>query len=405
MALKTIEDIDVKGKCVLMRTDFNVPMTPDNRVANNFRITQAIPSIRSVIERGGRLVLMSHLGRPDGSGFVERHSLKPVAEELGSLLGDLAPDGVFFPSNDCVDERTRESVAALKDGQVLMLENLRFHVGEMEDDANFAAKLAGYGEIYCNNAFGCCHRAHASIYATPMHMMDHPRVAGLLVAEEVRYLRELLASPEHPFVSILGGAKVSDKIGALKNMIGKVDSLLIGGAMAYTIMKVMGREVGSSLIEDDKLGQAEEIIHLVDSSSTDLVLPVDHVCGRELSHESPVMVSHPDIPSGWMGLDIGPSTTARFTEVVRNAKTVVWNGPLGAFETTPFDVGTRQISVAMASCTESGGITVVGGGDTVSAVGLSGMTARMSHVSTGGGASLKLLEGDDLIGLQPLEQA
>ena len=319
-------------------------------------------------------------------------------------LGDDASDGVFFPSTDCTDEAARAAVSDLKSGQVLLLENLRFHIGEMEDDATFASKLADYGDIYCNDAFGCCHRAHASIYATPMHMQDKPRVAGMLVADEVRYMREALDAPNKPFAAILGGAKVSDKIGALKNLIGKVESLLVGGAMAYTIMKVMGTKVGSSLIEHDKLSQAEEIIHLVDASPTDLVLPIDHVCGRELSHESPVMVSQGEIPDGWMGLDIGPATTARFTDIVRNAKTAVWNGPLGAFETAPFDVGTRQVAVAMASCTESGGVTVVGGGDTVAAVELAGVTSRMSHVSTGGGASLKLLEGSDLIGLQPLEE-
>ena len=405
MAFKTIEDIDVNGKCVLMRLDFNVPMSSNCTVADSFRINQALPSIRSVLSRGGRLVILSHLGRPDGSGYVEKFSMKPVADQLANLLGDDAPDGVFFPSTDCTDEAARSAVADLKSGQVLLLENVRFHIGEMEDDATFAEKLAAYGDIYCNDAFGCCHRAHASIYATPMHMKDKPRVAGMLVADELRYMREALDAPEKPFVAILGGAKVSDKIGALKNLIGKVESLLVGGAMAYTIMKVMGTKVGSSLIEHDKLSQAEEIIHLVDASSTDLVLPVDHVCGRELSHESPVMVSQGEIPDGWMGLDIGPSTTARFTDIVRHAKTAVWNGPLGAFETAPFDVGTRQVAVAMASCTESGGVTVVGGGDTVAAVELAGVTSRMSHVSTGGGASLKLLEGSDLIGLQPLEEA
>ncbi|MAJ46043.1 MAG: phosphoglycerate kinase [Planctomycetes bacterium TMED75] len=405
MAFKTIEDIDVNGKCVLMRVDFNVPMSPSNTVADSFRIKQALPSIRSVIARGGRLVLMSHLGRPDGSGYVSKFSLKPIATELASLLGDSAPDGVFFPSEDCIDAQAAEAVASLKDGQIVLLENLRFHVGEMEDDATFASKLAAYGDIYCNDAFGACHRAHASVYGTPMGMQEDPRVAGLLVSEEIRYLREALNAPEHPFVAVIGGAKVSHKIGALKNLIGKVDSLLVGGAMAYTIMQVMGTNIGSSLVEHDKLSQAEEIIHLVDSSSTDLVLPIDHVCGRELSHESPVMVSQGEVPNGWMGLDIGPATTARFTDVVRHAKKVVWNGPLGAFETPPFDVGTRQLAVAMASCTESGGITVVGGGDTAAAVELAGVSSRMSHVSTGGGASLKLLEGGDLIGLQPLEQA
>lgn len=405
MALKTIEDVDVKGKRVLMRTDFNVPMTPEGEVGDDFRIRKALPSIRSVLGRGGRLVLMAHLGRPSGEGYEKHFSLKPIAARLSELLGEDAPDGVLFPSHDCIDSVAAGAVDGLGDGQVMLLENLRFHVGESEDDPVFVSKLTPYGDIYCNDAFGASHRPHASIYGVPMAMKPKPCVAGHLVAEEVRFLREALESPERPFVAIIGGAKVSDKIGALKNLIGKVDTLLVGGAMAYTLLKVMGKGVGASLVENDKLAEAGEIIHLVDASATDLVLPIDHVCGRELSHESPVKVVEGSIPDGWMGLDIGPETTARFTAVVRTAKTVVWNGPLGAFETTPFDVGTRQVAVALAACTAAGGVTVVGGGDTASAVDLAGVESRISHVSTGGGASLKMLEGEQLIGLQPLELA
>lgn len=405
MALKTIEDIDVQGKRVLMRTDFNVPMTPDGEVGDDFRIRMALPSIKSVLKRGGRLIIMSHLGRPSGEGPETHYSLKPIAKRLSELLGDDAQDGVLFPGQDCIDAASASAVEGLGDGQVMMLENLRFHVAETEDDATFAGKLAAYGEIYCNDAFGASHRPHASIYGVPMAMKPAPCVAGMLVSDEVKFLREALESPERPFVAIIGGAKVSDKIGALKNLIGKVDTLLVGGGMAYTLLKVMGHGIGASLVENDKLTEATEIIHLVDASATDLVLPTDHVCGRELSHESPVEVFEGDIPDGWMGLDIGPATTARFTAVVRDAKTVVWNGPLGAFETTPFDVGTRQVSVALAGCTAEGGITVVGGGDTASAVELAGVESRMSHVSTGGGASLKMLEGEQLIGLQPLDEA
>ena len=405
MSFKTIDQIDVKGQRVLMRVDFNVPMGPDGTVADDFRIKAALPSIKSVLSRGGRLILMSHLGRPAGTGPEPHLSLAPIAQSLSKLLGSDTPDGVLFPGTDCVDAATIAAADGLGDGQAMLLENLRFHDGETSGNAGFAQKLAALGDVYCNDAFGASHRPHASIYALPMAMKPKPCVAGSLVAEEVSFLREALKEPARPFVAITGGAKVSDKISALKNLIGKVDTLLVGGAMAYTLLKVRGKTVGTSLVENDKLTEAEEIIHLVDSSATDLVLPVDHVCGRELSHESPVRVFDDQIPDGWMGLDIGPATTARYTDIIRHAKTVVWNGPLGAFETRPFDVGTRQVAVAMAACTSNDGLTVVGGGDTAAAVELAGVSDRMSHVSTGGGASLKLLEGEDLIGLQPLDMA
>ena len=404
MTFKTIEDVDVRGKRVLMRVDFNVPMSSEGRIEDDFRIRHALPSIRSVLSRGGRLVLLSHLGRPTGAGFEASHSLAPVACHLGELLGSDAPGGVGFPSNDCLDADASQAVSELVDGEVVLLENLRFNEGETADSSEFAHALASFGDVYCNDAFGCCHRAHASVHALPSAMSDRPRVTGLLVGDETRYLGQALETPERPFVAILGGAKVSDKIGALKNLIGNVDTLLVGGAMAYTFMKVMDHAVGSSLVEEDKLELARQIIQLVDASATDLVLPVDHVCGRELSHESPVCVSDQDIPDGWMGLDIGPATTARFTSVIREARTVVWNGPMGAFETKPFDVGTRQVAVSMASCAENGGLSIVGGGDTAAAVLLAGVSERMSHVSTGGGASLRLLEGDNLVGLSCLEE-
>ena len=404
MTFKTIDDVDVRGKRVLMRVDFNVPMSSNGRIDDDFRIRHALPSIRSVLSRGGRLVLLSHLGRPSGNGSEPSLSLAPLARHLGELLGSDAPRGVGFPSTDCLDAESVQAVSELVDGDVMLLENLRFNQGETSDSTEFAQALAQLGDVYCNDAFGCCHRAHASVHALPRAMSDRPRVIGLLVADEMRYLGQALETPKRPFVAILGGSKVSDKIGALKNLIGNVDTLLVGGAMAYTLMKVMGQNVGSSLVEDDKLDLAREIIQMVDASATDLVLPVDHICGRELSHGSPVRVSDQDIPDGWMGLDIGPDTTARFTSVVRKAQTVVWNGPLGAFETVPFDVGTRQVAVSMASCAENGGLSIVGGGDTAAAVLLAGVSQRMSHVSTGGGASLRLLEGEKLVGLSCLEE-
>ncbi|MCH2145320.1 MAG: phosphoglycerate kinase [Phycisphaerales bacterium] len=405
MALKTIEDVDVRGRRVLMRVDFNVPLDPDGVVIDDFRIRAALPSIRSVLSRGGRLVLISHLGRPKGTGYEQAFSLAPVAAVLSELLADLLPEGVVFPGNDCIDEAASAATGSLEDGRVVLLENLRFHAGETAGDTVFAEQLAGHGDLYCNNAFGTSHRPHASMYGVPLAMKPNPCVAGSLVAEEVAFMGDALEHPTRPFVAITGGAKVSDKLTALRNLIGKVDTLLVGGAMAYTFMKALGQGVGSSLVEDDRLDDAREIIRLVDGSATDLVLPVDHVCGRELSDQSPVLVADQEIPDGWMGLDIGPASTARFTSVVREAGTVVWNGPLGAFETRPFDVGTRQVAVALAASTEAGGLTVVGGGDTASAVELAGVSGRMSHVSTGGGASLKLLEGASLVGLEALDRA
>lgn len=405
MTLKTIDQVDVKGRRVLMRVDFNVPFEPDGTISDDFRIRAALPSIRSVLAAGGRLILLSHRGRPDGTGPQPELSLAPVADALAGLLGADAPDGVLFPGDDCIGDPAVAAAERLADGQVMLLENLRFHSEETAGDPAFAARLASMGEVYCNNAFGACHRAHASMVALPEAVKPGPCVAGSLVAEEVAALHDALEEPKRPFVAITGGAKVSDKIGALKNLIGRVDTLLVGGAMAYTLLESMGHDVGSSLVESDRLEEAKEIIRLVDSSATDLVLPVDHVCGRELSHESPVRVFDGSIPDGWMGLDIGPSTTARYTQVVRDAGTVVWNGPLGAFETRPFDVGTRQVAVAMAACTANDGLTVVGGGDTASAVELAGVSGRMSHVSTGGGASLRLLEGAELVGLAALDRA
>jgi len=405
MALKTIEDIDVRGKRVLMRVDFNVPLDSDGAVTDDFRIRSALPSIRSVLARGGRLVLMSHLGRPSGSGHEAAFSLVPVARVLSSLLAEECPDGVSVPADRCIAPGAIEAVAALGDGQALLLENLRFEAGETAGDPEFSERLAAMGDIYCNNAFGTSHRAHASMHGVALAIKPGPCVAGGLVAEEVGFLLDALEDPRRPFVAITGGAKVSDKILALRNLIGRVDTLLVGGAMAYTFMKALGQDVGSSLVEGDRLDEAREIIGLVDASGTDLVLPVDHVCGRELSPDSPVEVHDGGIPDGWMGLDIGPRTTARFTEEIRPAGTVVWNGPLGAFETPPFDVGTRQVAEALAICTDRGGLTVVGGGDTAAAVESAGVTARMQHVSTGGGASLKLLEGSPLVGLEPLEGA
>lgn len=392
MALVTIDDLDVRGQTVVLRVDFNVPEGDD------FRIRAAIPTIRSVLDRGGRLVLLSHLGRPKGDGFEDAFSLRTVAKRLEALLGDAAPRGVGFASLD-------QGIGTLEDGDVLLLENLRFDAGEKAGDQSFAARLAALGDIYCNDAFGTAHRAHASMVALPNAMKPKPCVAGLLLAEEVRFLRDVLEAPGRPFVAVMGGAKVSDKLGAIKNLVGRIDTLLVGGAMAYTLLKVLGHKVGSSLVEEERLDDAREIVRMIESSSTEMRLPIDHVCGRALSSVSPLQIVDGDIPEHWMGLDIGPQTTAEFTNVLRGAKTIVWNGPMGAFETMPFDVGTRQLALALAAATHNGATTIVGGGDTVAAVKLAGVVDRVGHVSTGGGASIRMLEGRALPGLEPLDEA
>jgi len=397
----SIEKTDVAGKRVLMRVDFNVPLE-EGAITDDRRIRMSLPGISSVLTRGGKLILMSHLGRPEGTGFESSGSLKLVAERLRELLPGTT---VHFPSQDCVDDAAAAAVAACKPGEVVLLENLRFHKAEKKGDAAFAAKLAAYGDIYCNDAFGTAHRADASMVAVPQAMQGRPRVAGPLMAKEIQYLQTALQNAERPVVVILGGSKVSDKIGAIEHMGTKAGWLLIGGAMSYTLLKSMGRKVGKSLVEEKMLGTAKKLIEGFANSPVKGMVPVDHVCGKELAQGTPVQVVGDSIPDGWMGLDIGPETVSRYTKVIDDARTVVWNGPMGAFETVPFDAGTRAIARAVAGVTKRGGTTVVCGGDTAAAVAEFGMADQYSHVSTGGGASLELLEGRTFESLEVLDNA
>lgn len=391
MPKMTIDQIDVKSKRVLMRVDFNVPLDEaTGRITDDNRIRQALPTIKSVISRGGRLILMSHLGRPEGTGFVPSESLTPAADRLRELLGNVK---VEFPSNDCIDAMAAAAVAALKGGEIVVLENLRFHKGEKKGDSAFAAKLAAYGEIYCNDAFGTAHRNDASMFAVPKAMEGKPRVAGLLLQKELKYLSEAIEKARKPYVAVLGGAKVSDKLGAIKNLMNKVDTILIGGAMAYTFIKAQGNEVGSSLVQNNMLDQAAQILDAAARSKTDLILPEDHVCGKQISSQTSTQIVEGEIPGGWMGLDIGPKTTGLYAKTLQGAKTIVWNGPMGVFETPPFDVGTREVARAMAKATKGGAVSIVGGGDSAAAVEAFGLAGEFSHVSTGGGASLEMLEG------------
>jgi phosphoglycerate kinase len=398
MAKQTIDKVNVAGKRVLMRVDFNVPLDDGGAITDDRRIREALPSIKSVIERGGRLILISHLGRPEGKGSEPQYSLKPAADRLQELLGGTP---VHFVPDDCVGPAAAAAVQNLNDGEVLVLDNLRFKAGEKNGDGTFASKLAAFGDIYCNEAFGTSHRNDASMYALPKAMGDKPRVAGLLLRRELEFLSDAINSARPPFVAVLGGAKVSDKLGAISNLMGKVDTILIGGAMAYTFLKALGHDIGSSLVQVGMLDKARRILDEAAASKTDLLLPKDHVCGRQITRMTPMQVTEGSIPQGWMGLDIGPKTTAQYSEVLRSAMTIVWNGPMGVFEVDPFDKGTRQVAEAIAKATSKGATSVIGGGDTAAAVHVFGLDDAFSHVSTGGGASLELLEGKafDSVGL------
>ncbi len=400
MSKLSIEQVDVAGRRVLTRVDFNVPLDKSGHITDDRRIRAALPTIQSIIRRRGKVILMSHLGRPAENGYESKYSLKPAAEALGRMLGR----PVTFPSKDCIDAGAAAAVAALGEGQVLLLENLRFHAGETENNPDFAAKLAAYGDVYCNDAFGTAHRAHASIVGVARAMKGAPRAAGLLLLAEVKYLADLLEDPQRPFVAVLGGAKVSDKLGAIRRLLDVVDDVLVGGAMAYAFLEVLGRRMGKSRVERDCLDEARGIIELAAEKKADLFFPNDHVCGKEISAETPIEVFEDHIGDGWVGLDIGPKTRHRYTERIAKAKTVIWNGPMGVFEIGPFSVGTRAIADAMASATDKGATTVIGGGDSAAAVESFGMDDRFSHVSTGGGASLTLLEGGEMPGLDVLDR-
>jgi len=398
MNKKTITDIDVAGKKVLMRVDFNVPVTPEGTVGDDTRISAAIPSIQHVLKQGGSVVLMSHLGRPKGKPAPE-YSLKPVAADLSAKLGI----EVQF-AGDCVGEEAAAKAAALKGGEVLLLENLRFYAEEegkgttAEAQEAFAKKLAALGEVYVNDAFGTAHRAHASMAGVTKFFKDS--VAGFLLEKEITYLAKTLESPEHPFVAIIGGAKISGKIDVIVNLMDKVDTLLIGGGMAYTFFKAMGKKIGGSIHEDDKMELALQIMEDAKAKGVQFLLPVDNVIGDDFSESANVQIVEGDIPDGWEGLDIGPKTRDIFCAEIAKAKTVIWNGPMGCFEMAPFAAGTNAVAQAVAD--NAACISIIGGGDSVSAIKKAGLDDKITHISTGGGASLELMEGKELPGLTAL---
>jgi phosphoglycerate kinase len=394
MVKKTIASIDPKGKRVLMRVDFNVPIQ-DGKVGDDKRIAAALPTIKNVIDRGGRLILMSHLGRPKGGPSPE-FSLKPTADRLGELLGK--PVGFV---DDCMGEKVTAVVKGLKDGDVLVLENVRFHKQEEADDESFSKQLASLGDIYVNDAFGTAHRCHASTHGAAKFITG-PKVIGFLIEKELKYLDEALNNPKRPFVAVLGGAKVSDKIEVIKNLLAKVDKLLIGGAMAYTFMKAQGKPTGDSLVEADKVDLAKELVKF---GGEKLVLPVDTVCGKEFKEDTQTQICEGSIPDGWQGLDIGPKSTEIFRTILVSAKTIVWNGPVGVFEMAPFAKGTFALAQAIADATGKGAISVIGGGDSASAIKKAGLNKSMTHISTGGGASLEFMEGKGFETLDILDNA
>ncbi len=401
MPKKNITAVPVSGKRVLIRVDFNVPIE-DGKITDDRRIREALPTVKSVLDRGGSAVLMSHLGRPEGKGFEAEYSLKPCAEALAKLLGR----PVAFPSNDCVDDKAAAAVRAAKPGDLILLDNLRFHKAEKKGDPAFAAKLAAYGDVYCNDAFGTCHRAEASMVAVPRAMAGKPRVVGLLVEKELKYLSEAIASPRKPFVVVLGGAKVSDKMPAIENLLPKADAVIVGGAMAYTFLKALGKRVGKSRVEEDRLGDAKRALDLAAKLKAELHLPTDHVCSTVFAETGGrVEVCDGDIKDDLMGLDIGPKTQAQFASVLAKAKTIVWNGPMGVFEWPAFAAGTQQVARAIAGATSNGAVSIVGGGDSAAAVEKFGLASKMSHVSTGGGASLEMLEGKKFESVELLDNA
>jgi phosphoglycerate kinase len=393
MAKKTIADVDVADKTVLMRVDFNVPLDEHQQVTDDLRIRMALPSIRSVLDRGGKLILMSHLGRPKDQPEPE-YSLRPAAERLAQLLSQ----PVAF-ARDTVGPDAQALVHALSKGGVLVLENLRFNKGEKKGDAEFAGALAAMADIYCNDAFGTCHREDASMVAVPKAMTGKPKVVGFLVAREIQYLSDVIGSPERPFVAILGGAKVSDKINVIRNLLGICDHVLIGGAMAYTFSLAQGGKVGQSLVEPDKVELANELLGL---SGGKLMLPVDTHCGDAFRSDcNKQVVKAGEIPDGFEGLDIGPETARIYADKVRSAKTVVWNGPMGVFEMPPFDEGTKAVAQAIA---DSDATSIIGGGDSAAAIQQLGFADKVTHISTGGGASLSMLEGQKFTAVEILDE-
>jgi len=393
MSKLLLKDLDVKGKRVLMRVDFNVPQDEAGNITDDTRIRAALPSIRYVLERGGKVILMSHLGRPKGKP-VPKYRMDAVAERLSQLLGK-----PVRKMDDCIGREVKEATLAMNPGDVLLLENLRFHAEEQANDATFAEQLASLGEVFVNDAFGTAHRAHASVAGVPRFLKS---AAGFLLQKELENLGMLLENPERPFMAILGGAKVSDKIPILTNLLERLDAVLIGGGMCYTFLKVRGLSIGKSKFEQDCAEDAKKILEEAARRNVEIALPVDHIVATEFSPDAERRIVEKEVPEGWMGLDIGPKSVQIFLERLKRARTVFWNGPVGVFEMEPFSGGTRAIAEALAAGSAK---TVVGGGDTAAAVKNLGLSESMGHISTGGGAALEFLEGKVLPGIAALSDA
>jgi len=387
----SVEDLKLKGKRVLIRVDFNVPLN-NKQIIDDTRIKAALSTIKYVIENGGKAILMSHLGRPDGKVMPE-FSLKPAAERLRELL-----EKAVTMAPDCIGDEVKAIVSKMEDGDVVLLENLRFHAEEQKNDPDFAKKLAELADLYVNDAFGAAHRAHASTAGVTKYVSQS--AAGFLMQKEIKYISEAIENPERPFMVVLGGAKVSDKIGVIENLMKKADDIIIGGAMAYTFLKAQGKKVGKSLVEEDKVEMARELLKKSLDLSVPVYLPIDHVVADEFAPDANTKTHHRcSVCDGWHGMDIGPDTIATYRGILKNAKTIIWNGPMGVFEFDAFAKGSFAIAKILA---ESDAVTIVGGGDCVAAVQKSGYADKITHISTGGGASLELMEGKELPGIAAL---
>jgi phosphoglycerate kinase len=387
MARLTVKDVSFRNKRVLVRVDFNVPVDKDGIISNDYRIVSSLPTIKKILEDGGSVICMSHLGRPKGEGYEKAYTLKPVQDRLGQLLETQV---LFAP--DCIGSKARELAAGLKPGQVLLLENLRFYKEEKKNDPEFAKKLASLADAYVNDAFGTSHRAHASTVGVTRYFDQV--VSGLLLEKELIYLKDKLEDPERPYTAILGGAKISGKIDTIRHLLNKVDNLIVGGGMIFTFFKAMGYEIGKSLVEEDKVDLAKETLEAVKDSSVQFLLPVDVVIAEAFENDAPSSIVNVDeIKPDQIGMDIGPRSIKQFAEIIKSSKTVLWNGPMGVFEMPNFARGTEAVCMAVAEATEKGAISVVGGGDSASAVKKLGFDDKISHVSTGGGASLELISG------------
>ena len=392
MAKKTIQDIDVSGKRVLVRVDFNVPLAEDGTVSDDKRIVAALPTIRYLLEHNAKVILCSHLGRPKGQ-VNPKYSLAPV----GARLSELLPDTKIWFAEDTVGESAKTAIDDMKDGEIVLLENVRFYPEEEKNDPEFAKKLASLADIFVSDAFGTVHRAHASTAGVAAYL---PAVAGFLIGKELGVMGEALDNPKRPFVAILGGAKVADKIGVIKNLLGKCDSLIIGGGMAYTFLKAQGYGIGTSLLDAESIDLAKDIVAEAKAKNVNFLLPIDTVVATEFdANAEHKVVPSTEIPDGWMGMDIGPKTAELFKKTIVEAATVVWNGPMGVFEFPAFAEGTKKVAEACAECA---GTTIIGGGDSASAVKKLGFADKMTHISTGGGASLEFLEGKTLPGVAVL---